>query len=262
MTTLPGLLLLHGLGDDGTCWGPFVSELRRRPDMADLQVLTPHAPAHGGRLAGPGQSLAWPDLRADAVRNAEALSTLTGGPIVAAGHSMGAIMALGVAATRPDLVAATFLEDPPLGGGPAPGADPDPTAPVELSEYRQWFTDLQSIPFDQLVEDVRAEHPAWAAGEYEPWARSKQAVDLRAFDEPIEFVHSEVDRLVRDAPAPVVVVAGLPELGGLVTSGAGLELAARPGWTLHRVPAGHDVRRDAPDVTVDLLADLMRSVAR
>ena len=32
-----------------------------------------------------------------------------------------------------------------------------------------------------------------------------------------------------------MVVAGLPELGGLVTSGAGLELAARPGWTLHRV---------------------------
>jgi lipase len=175
---------------------------------------------------------------------------------------MGAMMALGVAATRPDLVVATFLEDPPLPDGPPPGVDPDPTAPLELVEFRQWFTDLQSVPLEQLVAEARAEHPTWDPDEYEPWARAKQDVDVAAFADPVVFVHAETDRLLRDAPAPVVLVAGQPERGGLVSESVGAELAGRPGWQVHRLPTGHDVRRDAPAETIDLLAGLLRSAAR
>ena len=53
---------------------------------------------------------------------------------------------------------------------------------------------------------------------------------------------------------------GCPELGGLVAPEAEASLRALPGWSVHRLPAGHDVRRDAPDATVELLADLIRSV--
>ncbi len=266
MTTLPGLLLLHGLGDDGACWGPFVRELRRREGLADLQVVTPDAPAHGGRIAEPGQSLSWPDLLGEAVAHAEALAARTGGRIVSAGHSMGAMTALGVSATRPDLVAGTFLEDPPLSGGAPsgvePGGDPDPTAPIELTEFRQWFADLQAVTLDQLIAEARVENPTWDPDEYEPWACAKQAVDLAAFDQPVVFIHAATDQLLRDAPAPVVVVAGEAELGGLVSDAAGVDLASRPGWTIHRLPTGHDVRRDAPVATVDLLAGLISSVTR
>ena len=261
MTALPALLLLHGLGDDGACWGPFVARLRRREGLADLQVRTPDAPAHGGRIAAPGQSLAWPDLLADAVANAEELVARSGRPLVCAGHSMGSIMALGVTAARPDLVAATFLEDPPLGGGPPPGVDPDPSAPIELTGFREWFTELQTMPPDQLVAEARAEHPNWDADEYEPWARAKQSVDLAAFARPLVFIHSAIAQLLREAHPPVIVVAGDPELGGALSTGAGEQLARQPGWTVHRLRAGHDVRRDDPQATADLLADLIRSVA-
>lgn len=262
MTRPPGLLLLHGSGDTGECWGPFVARIRTHEGMADLVVATPDAPAHGGRRSQPGQTIAWPDLVADAASHAEALVARTGGPIVVAGHSMGAMTALGVAADRPDLIAATFLEDPPFGAPLTPeGHAPPPPQPVDVTPFREWFADLQARPLDEVIAIARSEHPIWDEGEYEPWARAKQAVDVAAFGEPVVFVHADTDRIVREARTPVVVAAGEPELGGMLSAEAGRDLAGLPGWTLRRLPVGHDVRRDAPEATVDLLVGLIRAVA-
>lgn len=266
MTTRPAVLLMHGVGDDGACWTPFVRQLRKRPGLADLLVVTPDAPAHGGRRAQPGQTIAWPDLLAEATFEAQALVARSGGPIVVGGHSMGSMVALGVAANRPDLVVATFLEDPPLTQG-LPGApspvDPGAEAPspVDVSEFGDWFAALQSIPLADVVAAAHADHPTWDPEEHELWARAKQSVDRAAFAEPVVWVHADTERLLRTAPAPVVVAAGLPELGGLVAPDAEASLRALPGWSIHRLPAGHDVRRDAPDATVELLADLIHSVS-
>ncbi len=40
MSPLPGLLLLHGVGDSGECWTPFVARLRAHGDgsLAALRV--------------------------------------------------------------------------------------------------------------------------------------------------------------------------------------------------------------------------------
>ncbi|HEX6887574.1 MAG TPA: alpha/beta hydrolase [Candidatus Nanopelagicales bacterium] len=264
MPTLPGLLLLHGAGDNGACWGPFASRLLAEPGLAGLPFATPDAPAHGGRRLAPGATLDWRDLLAAGIASAEALVAETGGPIVVAGHSMGAMMALGVSAHRPDLVVATFLEDPPLqaplppADTPAPGTDA--AEPADLSQFHAWFATLQAQPLEAVVAGARAEHPDWDPGEYEPWARAKQAVDLQAWAEPVVFVHGETGWILRHAKTPVVLVAGLPERGSLVAPVAEQGLRALPGWTVHRLPAGHDVRRDAPAQTVALLADLLRTV--
>jgi pimeloyl-ACP methyl ester carboxylesterase len=168
MTALPALLLMHGVGDDGACWRPFVRRLHSRPGMADLLVATPDAPAHGGRHAQPGHTIAWPDLLAEAIGEAEDLVTRSGGRIVVGGHSMGSMVALGVATNRPDLVLATFLEDPPLMQGlpemdsTEPGEQAEPPAPVDVSEFGDWFAALQSIPLADVVAAARADHPSWA----------------------------------------------------------------------------------------------------
>jgi pimeloyl-ACP methyl ester carboxylesterase len=261
--TTPGLLLLHGSGDAGACWGPFVDRLRRQDGMAHLVVATPDAPAHGGRRSAPGLTIAWTDLIADAISHAEELAQRTGGPIVVGGHSMGAMQAMGVSAHRPDLVVATFLEDPPLGAPlTPPGVEPAAPEPIDLAEFHEWFSDLQARPLAEVIAGARAEHPTWDEAEYEPWARSKQAVDVAAFAGPAVFVHAETDHIIRAATTPVVVVAGEPERGGMVAEVAAADLSRLPGWTVHRLPTGHDVRRDAPERAVALLADLLRSVRR
>lgn len=267
MTVLPALLLMHGVGDSGACWGPFVRRLHEQPGLADLLVATPDAPAHGGRRAQRGHTIAWPDLLAEAIGHAEDLVALSGGPIVVGGHSMGSMVALGVAANRPDLVVATFLEDPPLMHGlpdevsTAWSERVEPPTPVDVSELGDWFAALQSIPLAEAVAAARIEHPTWDDEEYEIWAHAKQSVDRAAFADPVVWVHADSERLLRTAPAPVVVAAGLPERGSLVAPDAEASLRALPGWSVNRLEAGHDVRRDAPDATVGLLADLIRSVS-
>jgi pimeloyl-ACP methyl ester carboxylesterase len=180
---------------------------------------------------------------------------------------MGSMVALGVAANRPDLVVATFLEDPPLTQGlPDEGStsrteQAEPPEPVDVSELGDWFAALQSIPLADVVAAARTEHPTWDGEEYRTWAQAKQSVDRAAFAEPVVWVHADTERLLRTAPAPVVVAAGLPERGSLVAPEAEGSLRALPGWSVHRLPAGHDVRRDAPDATVDLLANLISSAS-
>lgn len=239
------------MGDAGACWAPFVRSL----DLPDLAVSTPDAPAHGGRRAGPGETICWDDLLAAATTAAEAHCELTGGPIVIGGHSMGAATALGVAATRPELTAALFLEDPPF---PEVDDDPDPGQRAQdLTELHAWFVGLQTATPESLIASARREHPSWHTDEFEPWARSKLAVDASAFAAPVPFVGRGWAALARRTQCPVVVAAGDPTLDGRVCEEATALLATLPGWTVQRLPVGHDVRRDAPGRTAALLRELL-----
>ena len=264
MTTLPALLLLHGTGDSGECWGPFVARLRTTPGLTDLAVTTPDLPAHGGRRAEPGHTVAWPDLLAEAVAHAEDLVAGSGHPIVVGGHSLGATIALGVAATRPDLVAGLFLEDPPFTTSMAEDAGRPMDEAIELGEFHDWFASLQAASEDEVNAVVRQEHPSWDPAEYGPWVRSKRAVDLSAFAGTVAWVRIGWADQVRAVRCPAVLVAGEAAqgvIGGIVHPEAARELAALTGWTVVMLPASHDVRRDAPEQTASALADLIRTVA-
>ena len=257
----PSLLLLHGVGDSGACWGPFVAALRQR-DLADLVVRTPDAPAHGGRRAEPGHTIAFADQLAEAVGHAEELAVDAGRQLVVGGHSMGSATALAVAATRPDLVAGLWLEDPPMFTSMSV-ADGQPAGePTDLSELRSWFADMQAISLERATAGARAEHPDWNPAEYEPWARAKQSVDLAGFDEPVPWVLAGWAAHARAVTCPVVVAAGEVARGSILSSAAEADLTTLPNWSITRLPAGHDVRRDAPAATTDLLAELIHSVQR
>lgn len=89
------LLLIHGVGMCAEAWGPQVEALAR-----NHHVIAVDMPGHGGTFPLPS-SARLPEFVAWAARVIEALDL---GPVNLAGHSMGALVSVGVAIERPDLV--------------------------------------------------------------------------------------------------------------------------------------------------------------
>ncbi|MCG3267127.1 alpha/beta fold hydrolase [Yoonia sp. I 8.24] len=102
------VILLHGVGMQSAAWGPQIETLQR-----GNRVIAFDLPGHGGSDPLPQGStlsgyVAWLD---------DVITTLDLGPVNLAGHSMGALIAGGYAATYPDmtrrvaLLNAVYLRD-------------------------------------------------------------------------------------------------------------------------------------------------------
>ena len=101
----PPLVLLHGLGRCAEDYREFAAAL-----TADWHVLAPDFRGHGGSDHVPGQYLVTDYAR-------DALAFVRDGisqPVVIYGHSLGAMVALAVAAELPEIVRGIVLEDPPF----------------------------------------------------------------------------------------------------------------------------------------------------
>ena len=150
------VLMLHGLGSSGDSWrhvGQVIGE--------GFRVIAPDARGHGGSD--------WTDqysfdlMRDDVVGLMEGLGIL--GAIVV-GHSMGALTAYRLAATRPELIRLLVLEempppDPakpprPIPRQPDPDADHDWRAVIAVRRWRNdppkdWWDLAAQIPSKTLV---------------------------------------------------------------------------------------------------------------
>lgn len=89
------LLLIHGVGMRAEAWAPQIAAL-----AADYRVIALDMPGHGDSTPLPGAPLL-PDYVAWAARVITALDL---GPVSVAGHSMGALIATGLAVEYPSLV--------------------------------------------------------------------------------------------------------------------------------------------------------------
>ena len=106
---LTGIVILHGF----TANLESVRELFDPLGRFDLRIATPLLRGHGASSPEELRGVTWPDWLEDAER---ALETLTGadGKAVVIGHSMGALLALQLAARRPELVDSLILATPPV----------------------------------------------------------------------------------------------------------------------------------------------------
>lgn len=89
------LLLIHGVGMRAEAWAPQIAAL-----SDGHRVIAVDMPGHGDSPPLPGQPRL-PDYVAWAARVIEALGL---GPVSVAGHSMGALIAGGLAVERPELI--------------------------------------------------------------------------------------------------------------------------------------------------------------
>lgn len=99
----PTLLLIHATGFHARCWDGMVAAL---PD--DMHIVAPDLRGHG-RSYRPSTLEDWVATAADILALVESLRAK---PLVAIGHSMGAVIATQLAASLPDHVGRLLLVDP------------------------------------------------------------------------------------------------------------------------------------------------------
>jgi pimeloyl-ACP methyl ester carboxylesterase len=214
------LVLLHGFLDDAGVWEPVIARNRWR-DRFDVHAS--HAPGHGGRPAVEPLDL-------DAlVRDVVGSWPSDQEPAIVVGHSMGAMQGAHLAATRPELVRALVLEDPPWGAGPPP-----------FDAFGTWLDSLLELDDDAMAATV----PQWSHDEQVPWVASKRVFDRRVLDTRPAWGGLPFEDDVRALRCPVLLISGEPELGAACTDAA---MALVPGVTVRVPGAGHSVRRDRPN---------------
>jgi N-formylmaleamate deformylase len=230
----PTLVMIHGLSDNGACWGRLAAALTPKFEIVAIDLR-----GHGLSDA-PDVGYAPSDHARDVIAAIDALGL---GSTTIVGHSLGAEAAMQAARLRPDLVTRLVLEDPPFSFAPTEGNPKD-----NRQVHADWVRDLEylkSLSFEQLHALGRGQMPGWIDADLEPWARSKLEVSPKALDCLIA-ARPAWQLLVRAIPCPTLLITGETDLGGLVSEAMAEQACSLCAelQVLHIPRAGHSVRRD------------------
>ena len=236
----PGLIMLHGLGVSGAVWQGI------------------------GRLLGPTMRLVAPDLRGHGESDKPSagylprdyvgdISALLGHepsrPLGVLGHSLGAVIAVQLAAERPELVPKLILVDPPF--------DPERRGDLIATVDR-----MRREPVGVLEQELRRREPRMS----ETYARAMANLFRTAADGAFSAVlRSEagfpgVAAMLPNVQAPTLVVAADPTLDASL----GPEVAERvtaslPNGRLLTIPgAAHAIHASKPRELAQAVARFLR----
>ncbi|AHD09060.1 alpha/beta fold hydrolase [Phaeobacter gallaeciensis] len=233
------LVLLHGVGMQSAAWAPQIEDLSRSHRVIALDL-----PGHGGSDPLPvGSDL--PDFVAwlqDVVR------ALDLGPVNLAGHSMGALIAAGFAASHPALTQrvallnGVFCRTAEARAAVLARAAEIDAGPVDLATpLARWFGDSATdlLARDQVADWLRAVDPAGYATAYGAFARGDATYADQLVDIACPFLAITGDGDPNSTPAMAQAMAARVQMGRAIVI---------PG---HR----HMVNLTAPDVVAAHLRD-------
>ena len=247
----PVLVLLHGITDDGLCWTRVARDLE-----ADYDIVMPDARGHG-RSDGIETGFSIPRLAADVAGLLDGLGIENA---VVFGHSMGAATALSLAASRPDLVRACILEDPPLEEPTTPSTERLAEMRAEMrADAALWPT----LPPAQRYEQAAARNPGWDRQETDAWADAKALVDpaiILQFGSIRGWDWREAFSRLR---CPGLLITGNPALQAIVSAPTA-EAVIRlwpAGRIVHVSEAGHCVHRDRWEKTMGPVRSFLQQQA-
>ena len=230
----PPLILLHGVMDNGLCWTPVARDLQ-----AQFDVIMPDARGHG-KTGGSLENFSYTQLADDVMALIGALGLEK--PVLY-GHSMGAMTAVAVAATYPDVVRALVLEDPPFMGEASHISDGNMPSPEMLQAFQEILS-LRTMSTEERLDAARRINPNWEEVELGPWADSKAEFD------PGIFQHLQVTfpwrEQLQTITCAILLVTGDPAAGAIVTPQAAREAASlwHQGEIIYIQGAGHCIHRD------------------
>lgn len=237
------VVLLHGLTASAATWwqvAPLVA-------AAGWDVTALDLPGHGGHPRD-GEPITAASMVASVVDRLPAI-----GVDLLVGHSMGAVVASGVADTRPDLARALVLEDPPSWRG-----DPDPDA--ERVRRRR---DHAAADPEAARRAVAAQNPAWADSDVDHDVGGLLATDVDAVVAGLGN-HLRGDLLINLAhlTVPVLLLLAEPAKSALHEPERSVIVDALPAKRVVDFPAGHCVHRDLPLNWVEAVLAYGAAIAR
>jgi pimeloyl-ACP methyl ester carboxylesterase len=242
---------LHGVTSSAATWwkvGPALAALGWDVCAIDL-------PGHGDG----------PRLRAEA----DVLGTLVettasalNGPLTAlAGHSLGAVVALGACARYPQLARGVFLEDPPGQSGMdnlAYAAGVEAIGQVVRTHPEAYW------------QRVRADNPTWEVADVDQSVAAAEAADMAQIAGALRAGLSwDLPALVAAAPVPVFVAASgamsgsFSDQGGSALRGPDRDELRRlvPRDRFVTVDGGHSLHKDRPERVVELISGFAGELA-
>ncbi len=245
----PPMVLLHGLLDNGLCFGRLAYSLYTQYD-----VFLPDARGHG-KSEAPGGGYDLKTMAGDVRQLVDALGMDT--PILL-GHSMGAATAAEFAAEYPQSVRALILIDPPW-------VEPHLLGPDLIEQQKDNFLRriqaYHSMGFSELELTVKAEHPSWHEDDLRSWAKAKTQVreEVVAVVPHLTEGWQEIAEKIR---CDVLLLTADPEKGALISSEVAASLQKNHlNWTIVRIPdAGHNVQREAFAQTKEQIFAFLRKV--
>lgn len=229
------ILLLHGITDNGACWGRTADAL-----AAHYTVFAPDQRGHG-KSDAPLGAYTYADYAADAL---ELLRVNGHANAIVMGHSFGGVVALNLAAEYPHAVSKLIVVDPPLFEIDAL----TPSSVLEQGRYDffEWLRKLKPLSRAEIIQVCQTQSPNWSDDECAAWADSKIETSPRLWQGGGIPTRSDWRAWLPAITCPTLLVYGDSELGGLVDEPKAdlVVRALRQGQRAHIPNAGHSVHRD------------------
>ena len=237
----PPMVLAHGSSDDGLCWTNLAKELEGNFDLILMD-------ARGHGLSDPPSASDPADAQVEDL--AGLIRELKLVKPILMGHSMGSASVAWFAAKYPDIPRAIVLEDPGLAPR-RPGGPGAPSAAGDREKRRAGILARNNRTYAEIVEECRKNTPQWGTSECEFWAPSKRrhhpntALGSLGNRPPITELFPKIiyPTLILKADAQGEVRKQNEEVARLLKNGR----------IVHIEGAGHNVRRDQKQRTLDAL---------
>jgi pimeloyl-ACP methyl ester carboxylesterase len=252
----PALLFLHGVGGGAWSWKPQIAEL-----APDYCCAVWEARGHGAAARVSDAGLA--DYYVDAREALDAVRERVAGPVVIAGHSMGGLLAIALAADHGERVGGLVLVDPvyPDAEG-ASGHDLGPLAPLMIA--------LMKPLVGSFVRDgfVARQLARWIfRASFTDRARMRAAWDDQRRQVPVEYPKMFFEAFGQPEGFAVRPFARAIDVPALLFNGRSAtlapELAVRLGarFTHRRSDGGHYLQLDRPDDVNAALRDFLAGIS-
>jgi N-formylmaleamate deformylase len=247
----PPLVLLHGITDDGLCWGPVAEVLSAQYDVIMVDVR------------GHGKSDA-PETGYTYVTMATEVAGLITGlgikkPAIL-GASMGAVITLTLASLFPDLPRVILLEDPPPFWNwktPALGEAESRDALLD------WIIDNKRKTRDDLLAEVRDSNTHWTDAEMQPWVDAKHRFSLKITElvSVRDAVPENFLNFLKMITCPVLFIRADVEQGAVSCEEdvAALKSSVPQLKVVHIPNAGHNISRDQYARYMDVIQSFLVS---